>query len=234
MEILVDDGDFVNAGDILLRLDGSLLNSELSIVSIQLFEHLAGSDRLFAERDNTLRVTFTSDLTEMAEDDSKVQDILDDQIRLFFARRTAKGEKATSMSEQIKQIEARIVGLSAKLEAATQTRVLIRADLVDQLSLLDKGLTLTSIVRGLQCEVSVQSGQIGGLQADIAWARGQIAVIEYYIIGLHSQSRANVFHVLTFVHQGPVLSTDYRCIHRVRLSTKLKPYYLLSPKILHL
>jgi multidrug efflux pump subunit AcrA (membrane-fusion protein) len=50
-EILARDGDSVAAGDVLLRLDGTFLRSELAIVESQLAEIFARNARLMAERD---------------------------------------------------------------------------------------------------------------------------------------------------------------------------------------
>ena len=45
-EIAVKEGDTVEAGDLLLRLDGAMLQSELAIVEGQLFEIMARRARL--------------------------------------------------------------------------------------------------------------------------------------------------------------------------------------------
>ncbi len=48
LQIEVDEGDDVKAGDLLVRLDPSLLKSQLSIVESQLFELVARRGRLEA------------------------------------------------------------------------------------------------------------------------------------------------------------------------------------------
>lgn len=50
--ILVSDGDHVEAGDVLIRLDATSLRSELAIVENRLYEALARQARLEAERDD--------------------------------------------------------------------------------------------------------------------------------------------------------------------------------------
>ncbi len=60
-EIRVQEGDLVNAGDILLRLDATTLGSELVVVEGQLFEMMARRGRLQAERDRTDDITFDPD-----------------------------------------------------------------------------------------------------------------------------------------------------------------------------
>ena len=56
-DILVDEGDTVQNGDVLIRLDPRAERSELSIIQGQLFELMA-QRRLIAERDNSDRFTF--------------------------------------------------------------------------------------------------------------------------------------------------------------------------------
>ncbi|MCA0948547.1 biotin/lipoyl-binding protein, partial [Salipiger pacificus] len=52
-EILVDEGDTVEEGQVLVKLDPTLLQSELNIVEGQYFELVARRARLQAERDNS-------------------------------------------------------------------------------------------------------------------------------------------------------------------------------------
>lgn len=63
-EILVDEGDTVENGDVLIRLDPRAEKSELSIIQGQLFELMARRGRLIAERDNLDRVTFDPKLID--------------------------------------------------------------------------------------------------------------------------------------------------------------------------
>ena len=65
-EILVDEGDTVENGDVLIRLDPRAEKSELSIIQGQLFELKARRGRLIAERDNLDRVTFDPKLIAAA------------------------------------------------------------------------------------------------------------------------------------------------------------------------
>ena len=57
-EIIVDEGDLVKSGDLLIRLDASVLQSELAVVEGQLFELMARRGRLEAERDGAESLTF--------------------------------------------------------------------------------------------------------------------------------------------------------------------------------
>ena len=65
-EILVHEGETVDAGQPLIRLDGTLLNTELAIVEGQYFEILARRGRLEAERADRKQITFPEELIEAA------------------------------------------------------------------------------------------------------------------------------------------------------------------------
>ncbi|MDZ4087291.1 MAG: biotin/lipoyl-binding protein, partial [Tabrizicola sp.] len=64
--ILVAEGTQVAAGDLLLRLDGSALRSELAIVDGRLSALASQSARLTAERDGAVALVFPSELLALA------------------------------------------------------------------------------------------------------------------------------------------------------------------------
>ncbi len=65
-EILVKEGARVEAGQMLLRLDGAALRSELTIVEGQLSELAGRSARLTAERDGLTSLEFPADILALA------------------------------------------------------------------------------------------------------------------------------------------------------------------------
>ncbi|MEO0914748.1 MAG: biotin/lipoyl-binding protein, partial [Pseudomonadota bacterium] len=75
-EILVEDGDMVEAGDVLLRLDGRMLRSELAIIESQLFEIMARRARLESERDGTEALRFDQELLDLANTRTEVLELM--------------------------------------------------------------------------------------------------------------------------------------------------------------
>merc|ERR1711916_264373 len=57
-EIMVEEGDEVKEGQVLIRLDSKLLHSDLVITEGQLFELMARRGRLEAERDSSNDLVF--------------------------------------------------------------------------------------------------------------------------------------------------------------------------------
>jgi len=65
-EILVDEGDTVALGDVLIRLDDQALQSELLITEGQLYELMARRGRLEAEQDEIDSIAFAPELAQDA------------------------------------------------------------------------------------------------------------------------------------------------------------------------
>ena len=78
-EILVDEGDRVEVGQTLLRLDAKLLESQKLIVEGQLFELIARRGRLEAERDGSDVIVFDPDLLDAANERPVVQQLINGQ-----------------------------------------------------------------------------------------------------------------------------------------------------------
>ena len=80
-EIDVVEGAAVVAGDVLIRLDGTLVQSEHTIVVGQLDELTARRARLVAERDGLDAPAFPAELSDRARTDPEVADLIDGQKR---------------------------------------------------------------------------------------------------------------------------------------------------------
>jgi HlyD family secretion protein len=187
--ILVEEGNTVATGEVLLRLDPTELQSELSIVESQLFELIARRGRLEAERDEQDTITFDPLLSETAADRPAVKDLMDGQQRLFEARRASIAQAIEQLDKQQDQIADQITGITAQQRSMDTQLALIERELVDQQSLFDRGLAQVSRVLSLQREAARMSGTVGELAANEAQARGRITEIDIEILNLQSQRR---------------------------------------------
>lgn len=188
-KILVDDGDKVEAGDVVMQLDGTMLQSALNVVEGQLFEILARQDRLRAERDGNASITFSEELQQLARERPEVGDLIKGQVNLFNARRESIARQTEQFRERQSQTRQQIDGTEAQLDALGKQLELIKKELTDQQTLLAKGLAQAARVLSLQREEARLLGQLGELQASIAQARGRIAEIEIEILALETGIR---------------------------------------------
>ncbi len=194
--ILVDESDTVEKGDILIRLDGRQLLSELTIVERQLREISVRKARLVAERDQAEEVLFDDVLLALAQTDPEVALMIKGEASLFAARREALQQEARLLREQNFQIEKRIEGIEAQLLAQKSQIYLIQDELLDQKGLLDKQLIQAYRVNELLREEAELLGQIGRLDAEKAELRGQAVSNNISLLQLDTRRREESVTIL--------------------------------------
>lgn len=188
-EILARNGDRVAAGDVLVRLDGTFLRSELLIVQRQLLEIYARRKRLEAERDDAEAPDF-SDLPDYPLlSPEAVAEQTAGQASLFEARRISIAQTARQLREQQAQIERQIEGYTAQRASLDRQLELIAAELADVQGLFDRGLIESSRLLILQREEAQLTGEIGRLNALVAEARTRISGLEIEILRLSDTRR---------------------------------------------
>ncbi|MGB0659258.1 MAG: HlyD family type I secretion periplasmic adaptor subunit [Mangrovicoccus sp.] len=188
-EILVDEGDLVAAGDPLIRLDGTLMASELAIIEGQLFELIARRGRLAAERDGQDTIEFDEELLQIAAEDAEVADLVDGQSRLFQARIENMDREIEQLGKRRIQIGNQIEGIEAQQRALESQLVLVRDELEGYLTLLKTGGIQRSRVLAVQREEVGIEGQLGDLAAQKAESEGRITELDIEALKLETQRR---------------------------------------------
>jgi HlyD family secretion protein len=188
-DILVKEGDAVKMGDILLRLDGSALRSELAIVENQIIEIQARVVRLKAQSDEQAVLSFPDELVALAENKLDVAEMLDGQASLFARQTDALMQARDQRLTRIRQIESQIEGLAAQKASIAAQVTLLEEELVTQRDLLEKGLTQTPRVSALERELAQMKGRLGELVSAQAEAEGRITETRIEITALTTQHR---------------------------------------------
>ena len=196
-EILAKDGDRVEAGQIVIRLDGTFQRSELAIVEGQLFEILARRGRLEAERDGLSSIAFPAELSEYASTTQiRIGELMQGQTRLFASRQNSLRRETEQLRERQIQIEQQIEGSEAQLGALNKQLSLVLEELGNKQSLLERNLAQASEVLALQREEARILGETGAITAQIAESRGRIAEIEIQIVQAESTIREEAIATL--------------------------------------
>lgn len=188
-EIAVKEAQTVKAGDLLIQLDGALLQSELAIVEGQLFEVMARSARLIAERDDAAEPVFEGELADLAKARPEVADLVEGQRSLFISRRDTVLKQSEQLQKRSGQIDSQIQGIDAQVASLSEQLGLIEQELADQRSLLEKGLAQSSRVLALEREASRLQGSVGELQASRAQAEGRATEVELEVLRLAAVRR---------------------------------------------
>ena len=174
-EILVEEGDFVEGGQVLIRLDGTSKRSELAALESQLFELMARRGRLMAEQAELDEISFDPELLERAGENEQIAQLVEGQRRLFRARRNTLERELEVMDERKAQLEEQVEGVQAEMRSIDRQAELIEEELEGQIRLQEQGLARAERVLSLQREKARLEGQSGQLQAQKAQLKGQIS-----------------------------------------------------------
>lgn len=187
-EIRVKDGDIVDAGDLLIRLDDTVTRANLAAITSQLQELTAQEARLIAERD---------DKPQLELPEGRVStDIERGQQLLLEARQKSLAGRTDQLKEQIRQFSRQTDGLNAQLDAKSIELSLIDDELSDLTTLLKKKLVAKSRVSGLQRERARLQGQYGDLTAQVARIQEAISERKIQILQIEESYRAEVLDSL--------------------------------------
>jgi HlyD family type I secretion membrane fusion protein len=186
-EINVKNGDRVEAGQILLRLDATQIGAELAIIRSQLTELVARSARLAAERDNLDAINLPKAFSERSADAKLAAD---GEERLFEENRRTRQSQKEQLGLRIEQLREEISGVSAQRDAKKGELKIIQQELEQVRLLQQKALTPISRVYSMEREEMRLGGELGGLIAQIARAYGQISEVNVQILAVDENTRA--------------------------------------------
>lgn len=190
-EILVRDGDRVQTGAVLLRLDDTQVRAQLEMVRNQYLNNLALDARLAAERQQHETIRFPEELRE-ATDDPRVQEIVTIQEREFEARRTALQGEIAVLEQRIDQLEEQVRGLDA-MQAIKQKRILsYREEVADMQKLFERKLGDKLRLREMERLALELEGERAGHLSDLSRAKIQIGETRLQILQRRQALQAEI------------------------------------------
>lgn len=198
-EIRVQAGDLVKAGDLVVKLDDTVVQANLSMIMSELGELEAQEVRLIAERDGHAQMHYPSELMDRGKQEPAIAGSLSDQRALREARGSAIQGRKAQLNEQIAQLEDHIRGLAVQRSAKTESIQLINERLKALEPLLLKGLVLATEVTILKRDRAELVGDRGGLVSQIAQAHETISERRLHIIQIEDEFRSAVLEDLQVV-----------------------------------
>jgi len=190
-EILVDEGDVVQPGDILVRLDATRAGAEAAVTRKNLDEALALEARLTAENQRAERVTFPEVLTSRA-DDPDVAAAMAGQREQFLERKRSLDGQIAILNQRIQQFSQEIEGLRAQHDSKLRQHEIFKEELVGLRELYEKGYYPRTRILAMEREVADLEGTIGSTLAEIARAEKGIGEAELQIIQTRQKFREEV------------------------------------------
>ncbi len=172
-DILVREGDRVQAGQVLLRLDNTLDKASLSIIDNDLQERLAQRDRLTAELQDLREVRFSSPAST-AHDGSKLQKIRNGQRQLYAARLKSRNSEARLRRQRILRLGEEINGLGRQHQSNDKQIDLVDTELQGLRKLEKQALVPKRRLLALEREAERIRGQSEALKVSISRSRSLI------------------------------------------------------------
>ncbi len=188
-QILVKEGQTVSIGDILLYLHDIKAKTEQQILKERLWAMQLQKERLLAENGNKSEMNLTNFLDSVGEisasDDEKLKEIMNNQLKLFKARKDKR-------SGEIKVLEKKLKSAEIRLKLFQKELSLIKP-LVDEdnLSVL-RELDLQKSISELDGEASVARLQIANYKNDdLSTMLKEVKETDMEIVGLYNQLAAS-------------------------------------------
>jgi len=176
-EILVKEGEAVEQGSILFRLENVQSNANVQELENQLYLYLAMEARLVAERDQKNEIDWPQEIVSglgAASDNHNVNHIVTDEVAEFNKRRSSLEDQINVLKSRIDQTGDEVHGLQLQKESAEHQVDYINKELVGLRELSEKNLVPLTRVYSMERERERLQGDIGQALAGIAKSSGEV------------------------------------------------------------
>jgi HlyD family type I secretion membrane fusion protein len=184
-EMLVNEGDLVEANQPLLRLDDTAVKAKLRSLILRQYRLIAMTARLEAEIHSFDKMELPAALAEQASD-PEVKPILQGQEAELTARRTTLLAQEEVLRREISGLQETIRGYKSQVDSNHTRLALFDEELKDKSSLLDRQLIKKTEILDLQRAEASLSGELGDLLGRIGDAKDRIARADQEIAQFHS------------------------------------------------
>jgi HlyD family secretion protein len=199
-EILVKEGDVVEAGASLILLDTTQAESRLKGAETLALRYEATRRRLDAHMQHLEELVFPDDLVAAGEADLEFESFLANQQSLFFNEKAELAGRVSILEAQISQLRAEIEGRRSEIASADAALVLLRQDMERIGGLVDQNLAqrsqLTELERN-EVDIETRRSQASSL---IAQAEQRISQLELTILNTPVEFLRNVSDQLANVN----------------------------------
>lgn len=180
-EVRVHDGDTVKAGDIVVRLDETVVKASLAIVVKTLNGLWARGARLEAEQRGLDKIKFPQQLLDQ-KSDPDVSDLMASETKLFEVRVNGRTGQKAQLRERVTQLNEEIAGLTAQEQSKDKEIALVEKELIGVRQLYDQHLVQISRLTTLERDAARLNGERAQYIASRAQAKGKITETELQII----------------------------------------------------
>lgn len=186
-EILVKEGDLVQPGQIVLRLDETASKARLRRLALRFRRLLGMQARLQCEIAQKDTIEYPATLLE-ASADQEVAEIMSRQDMELHARRSKMGAEIEVLVKEIAGLEEGITGFQAQVDATRDQISLFGEELKDKEDLYRKTLVRKTDVLAVKRAESRSTGELGQLLSRIGDSRERVARASQQIAQIRSSA----------------------------------------------
>lgn len=191
-EINIKNGDLVERGDVLFRLDGTQIAAEIAALEKRLFDYSIRRRRLVAESAGKSGLGLPSELLKQMASNSDFSELVGVQERLLASRLGVREGQRKELHERIAQLRSQISGLETVRDAISDELKLFEEEVEGLRGLKAKQLISVPRYNTLRRAHAEKRGALGRTVADIAGAKGQISETEVQILKFDMEAQSEI------------------------------------------
>lgn len=188
-DILVRDGENVEKGELLIRLDDTQSRAQLGVIRAQYIAAKAQEARHLAERRGLDKVVYPE---ELQGSDPRLVEARESEDEVFSANTTAYEGEVSVLRQRQEQLRSQITGLQALIDSKQDRVDSFEEQIEEHRALLSDGYADKMLLRELERNRSMLLGEIAEHQASIARFKTGIGETELEIIQLTKNFQSEV------------------------------------------
>jgi protease secretion system membrane fusion protein len=211
-EVLVREGDKVQEGQLLIKLDSAVARSNYEAVRQRYLGLRAMQGRLMAEQSQQSKITFHPDL-QAAASDPLIRQQMQNQEQLFMTRRSLLRSDLQSIEESIQGQQGQLQAYSGILENRRSQQRLIHEELSHLRGLVTEGYAPRNRQLEMERMVADNSSALADLQGNTVRAQRSINELRQRALSRQQEYRKEVETQLADVSRE--VQTDNEKMHAV-------------------
>jgi HlyD family type I secretion membrane fusion protein len=167
-QIQVREGDHVQAGDVLVRLQDTRQRAQVNQFRAQYFEALAAVARLKAERAGEAEIRFPPELMDQRSD-PLAREAIDGQTSLFESRRQLREEQKQGLQQRLQGLEQEVAAIKEQIKAG-EKQMDVSNSMIALFNKVDKARDLTVKKLELRMDNAQIASDMGEMRIGLARA----------------------------------------------------------------
>lgn len=200
-EILVKEGDRVEKGQTLIKVNPLNTEAKLNDAQLQYINMLAIESRLMAERDDEKEIRWMGELNKVSKEDDRVAQVLASQNRVFISGRSERLQQRSIINQQMQNLRNRLSELEHVLRLKKQQATSLGEEAANSRTLADKGYVPKNAANEAERERSNLLASLSSTVSDISATQADLSARRLELVQLEATFQKEVNEKLTEVQR---------------------------------